>query len=123
MITLKQPDITTVQSNGPSGSVTTVTDTLFVSSVRFDMAVGAMYATIERGTTVNGVFTSNFPTLQVTVNPDGSFISSDGSWSGSVGAIAAQLVNTLAAEFDQFIIASGSLSGTIVPEVLPAQTS
>jgi hypothetical protein len=119
MITLSQPDVTIVQQTGPGVSITTTTDTLFVSSVRFDMAVGAMYAVIQRGTMVEGVFVSNMATLDIVVNPDGSFRSSDGTWSGSVGPIAAQLVDTLAGEFDQFIIASGALSGTIVPEVPP----
>ena len=111
MITLNTPDVTTIQSNGPSGSVTTITNTLFVSSVTLDMTTGAIYATIQRGALLNGIFTPNFPTLQVTVNPDGSFISQDGTWSGSVGAIAASLVASLKTQFDQFILASGAVSG------------
>jgi hypothetical protein len=112
MITLNQSDVTTIQSTGPGGITTVITDTLFVSGVKFDMTVGAIYAMIQRGTMVKGAFVSNMDTLEVVVNPDGSFISSDGTWSGSVGAIAASLITSLKAQFDQFILASGSISGT-----------
>lgn len=112
MIKLNTPYTTTVQHlSGTTVASSVVTDTLYVQDVRLDFSTGAMYATIQRGTTVNGVFASNYPPLDVTVNPDGSFISSDGTWSGSV-ASAPGLVTQLKSTFDQFILASGAVTGT-----------
>ena len=117
MIKLDTPYTTTVQYLSGSTVVdSTVTDTLYVKKVALDFATGAMYATIARGTTdpVTGVFESNYPDLDIVVNPDGTFISTDGtSWKGSV-ASAPQLVAQLAGEFDQFITASGSVTGKSV---------
>lgn len=112
MILLNQADVTTIQKTGPGVAQTVVTDTLYITQVTIDFTSGAMYATIQRGTG-RTPFVSNMDSLQVVVNPDGSFISTDGTWSGSVGAIAASLVATLRAQFDQFILASGSVTGTI----------
>lgn len=111
MILLNAVDVTTIQKSGPGVSQTITTDTLFVSSVTIDFTSGAMYATIQRGT--GTPFGSNMDALQVTVNPDGSFISTDGTWAGTVGGIAASLVASLRAQFDQFILASGKVSGTV----------
>jgi hypothetical protein len=110
MILLSAGDITTVQHTGPGVSQTTVTDTLYITSVTIDLTTGALYATIQRGT--GTPFVSNLTTQQVTVNPDGSFISSDGTWTGSVGTVAATLVTSLRNQFDQFILASGAVTGT-----------
>ena len=100
----------TVQSSTFNGVTTTVmTDTLFVSSVRIDFTTGALYATILKGT--GTPFVCNLPPVEVCVNPDGSFVSSDGLWNGSV-ASAPQLVAQLKAAFDGFILASGTVTGT-----------
>ena len=112
MIKLNTPYTTTVQYlSGTTVASSVVTDTLYVQNVTLDFSTGAMYATIQRGTTVNGVFASNYPSLNVVVNPDGSFISDDGTWHGTV-ASAPGLVAQLKSTFDQFILASGSVTGT-----------
>lgn len=110
MILLDAADITTIQKTGPGVSETTTTDTLFISSVIIDLTTGAMYATIQRGG--GNPFAANMDPLQITVNPDGSFISEDGTWSGSV-ASAPLLVASLRSQFDQFILASGKVTGTL----------
>jgi hypothetical protein len=113
MITLTGTSITTIQYlSGASVIGSDVTDTLYVQNVKLDFSTGAMYATIARGTVVNGVFTSNYPSVSVTVNPDGSFISSDGKWTGSLGASATTLVAQLKSTFDQFILGTGLIQGT-----------
>lgn len=112
MIVLAQPYTTTIKYlSGATVSSSTVTDTLYVREVRLDFSTGAMYATIDRGTVVNGVFTQNYPSVQVIVNPDGSFLSDDGKWSGALQS-APIMIAQLKQQFDQFILASGSVSGT-----------
>jgi hypothetical protein len=109
MIKLDAAYVTTVQKTLGGVSQTTTTDTLFVSDVRIDFTTGAMYATIRRGT--GTPFANNMDILQITVNPDGSFISQDGTWQGSV-ASAPALVSSLKSQFDGFILASGKVTGT-----------
>ena len=100
----------TVASSTFNGETTTVTtDTLFISDVRLDMRTEAIYATVQKGT--GSPFVSNLSSIDICVNPDGSFISSDGTWSGSVQSAPA-LVAQLKATFDQFILASGKVTGT-----------
>jgi hypothetical protein len=114
MIKLSGNFITTQQTlSGTTVSSSVVTDTLFVTDVRMDFITGALYATIQRGTLVNGVFTSNYQQVQITVNPDGSFVSSDGSWKGTLSSIAT-LVAGLKSQFDAFVLASGLVTGTAV---------
>lgn len=113
MITLTGNSVTSVQTTFDGESATTTTDALFVSKVSLDFETNALYATIQRGTVVNGVFQSNFASLKVTVNPDSSFVSSDGSWQGNLPAgTVAQLMATLAGQFDNFILSSGAVTGT-----------
>lgn len=119
MIKLDPQFITTQQSTFDGSTSTTITDTLFVSNVSLDFTTGALYATIQRGTVIQfdsntSSFQSNFPSLQLTVNPDGSFMSNDGAWSGSLGGAVAGLVAALRAQFDQFILASGGVTGTAI---------
>jgi len=112
MIKLSSQNITTIQylyGGTIVGSV--VTDTLYVKSVRIDFSTGALYATISRGTIVDGVFAENYPSVDIVVNPDGSFISSDGKWQGSLGPTASSLVAQLASTFDNFILAAGLVDG------------
>lgn len=111
MILLDAADVTTIQKTGPGVSETTTTDTLFISSVTIDLASGSMYATIQRGG--GNPFLANMDPLQVIVNPDGTFYSSDGTWSGSVGLNAPLLVAQLRATFDHFILASGKVTGIL----------
>ena len=115
MIKLNTPYTTTVQYlSGNTVVSATVTDTLYVQSVSIDFSTGALYATIARGTVNDqGMFGQNYPSLEVVVNPDGSFLSNDSTWRGSLGGNAAALIAQLRSTFDQFILASGSVSGTI----------
>lgn len=113
MIKLDVPFTTTIQYlSGDSVVGAVVTDTLYVQKVVLDFSTGAIYATIARGTTVNGVFGQNYPSVDIIVNPDGSFISSDGKWSGSIVS-APTIVGQLKTQFDQFILASGLVKGQI----------
>lgn len=112
MIKLDVPYTTTVQYLAGNTVVSSVTtDTLYVREVRMDFSTGSMYALIDRGTVINGVFGSNYPSLEIIVNPDGSFTSPDGStWVGTVASSPA-LVAQLKTTFDQFLLASGKITG------------
>lgn len=113
MIQLATANQTTVQYlEGTTVVSSTVTDTLFVQSVRIDFSTGSLYATIARGTLVNGVFSQNYPSVDIVVNPDGSFVSSDNKWEGNLGAQASSLVAQLKTTFDNFVLAAGLVSGT-----------
>ncbi len=113
MIVLLTPYTTTVQYlTGTTVSDSVITDTLYVREVRLDFASGAMYATIDRGTVVNGVFTQNYPSVEIVVNPDGSFISNDKKWQGTL-TTAPAFVAQLKGQFDQFVLAAGLVQGTI----------
>ena len=119
MIKLDIPYTTTVQYlSGTTVVSSTLTDTLYVRTVTLDFSTGSMYATIARGTTnpTTGVFESNYPELSIVVNPDGTFSTPDGiTWSGQV-ASAPQLVAQLATTFDQFVAASGSVTGKVLSD-------
>lgn len=112
MIVLDTPHTTTVQYLAGDKVVgSTVTDTLYVKQVTIDFNTGALYATLHRGTIINGEFSQNYAPLDLVVNPDGSFSTTDGvSWVGQVDA-APQLVAQLKATFDQFILMSGKVTG------------
>lgn len=113
MITLSN-HVTTIKYFDDANVVSSViTDTLYVQNVNLDFSTGAMYATIARGIVVNGVFASNYPSVNIVVNPDGSFISNDGKWSGNLGATASNLVTQLKTTFDQFVLGAGLVQGTI----------
>jgi hypothetical protein len=60
------------------------------------------------------VFSQNYPSVDIVVNPDGSFISSDGVWVGSLGAQATSLVAQLRATFDNFVLAAGLVQGAVI---------
>jgi hypothetical protein len=110
MILLDANLITAIITKVGANSKTITTDTLLVSSVTLDLEVGAIYAEIKRGT--GTPFVENMDPVSLTVNPDGSFISSDGLWSGSLGSVAAGLIATLRTQFDQFILASGQVASS-----------
>lgn len=116
MIKLTGNSPTTIQYlSGGTVDSSVVTDTLYIKSVTVDFSSGAMYAHIARGSTdANGFFFENYPAVDLVVNPDGSFISSDGKWKGSVSS-APSLVAQLQAEYDAFITSSGLITGTSVP--------
>lgn len=104
---------TVVQHTFNGETETDTTDTLFVSDARLDFRSGALYATIEKGSVVDGQFVQNLDSVEVTVNPDGTFVSNDGLWTGQIPS-APTLLATLKAEFDQFVLASGTISGKTV---------
>jgi hypothetical protein len=113
MITLSTPYVTTTTSTLGGQTNTSVTDTLFVSYVEINFSPASIRAKIQRGTRVAGIFTQNISDVWVTVNADGSFTSSDGSFQGPAGALSvAALVSGLSTAFDGTILASGAITGT-----------
>ena len=114
MIKLDAPFQTVASSTFNGVTTTVLTNTLFISSVRIDFNTNAMYATIQKGTVdALGSFGANLSAVEICVNPDGTFVSSDGSWSGSVTSAPA-LVAQLKVAFDGFILASGTVTGSVV---------
>jgi hypothetical protein len=119
MITLAVASQTT--STTVFNGVTTVntTDTLFISYIEIGFDSGSVSAFIQKGTMVNGVFTSNLPKIRVNVNPDGSFSSNDpagpnGGWSGIIPNWSATLA-ALAAPLDGLLVAAALVQGTATP--------
>jgi hypothetical protein len=113
MITLSTPYVTTTTSTLGGQTNTAVTDTLFFSYVEINFSPAAIRAKIQRGTVVATVFTPNISDVWVTVNPDGSFSSSDGSFQGAAGALnVAALSAGLTTAFDGAILASGAVAGS-----------
>lgn len=113
MITLSPESITTSTAVFNGVTSTSVTDTLFVSYVELGFASGSVCAMIQKGTMVDGVFTPNMPQIRVDVQPDGSFLSNDGAWSGTIPNWAATLA-ALRAPFDGLLLGSGLVTGTAV---------
>lgn len=111
MIKLDTPFQTVASSTFNGVTNTVITDTLFVSDVRLDFTTGAIYATIRSGS--GTPFVPTIDPFEVCVNPDGSFISSNGTWTGAIAA-APVLVAQLRATFDQFVLGSGKITGTAV---------
>lgn len=112
MIRLDAQFQTTVQILSGGTVVNSVTtDTLLVSNVQIDFQQGVLHADIQRGSVVGGAFVANYPPVRVKVKDDGSFISDDASWHGTLPGLA-QLMNQLKSEFDQFILSSGFVTGT-----------
>jgi hypothetical protein len=102
MITLTDGLVTTIKYLAGANEIgSQTTDTLFISEVRIDFGTGAIYATIKRGYVDKEVFRENYPALSIVVNPDGSFISNDGKYTGTVPI--SQLVQGLSAQFDSFV--------------------
>ncbi len=111
MIKLDAAFITTDTTTMGEVTQVTATDTLQVSSVTIDLRAGELHATVLRGTLDQmGTFKPTMASLEILVKADGSFVSTDGSWSGAVAAAPA-LVAQLKATFDQFILLSGSVTG------------
>jgi hypothetical protein len=111
MIKLNADYITTVKTMlGLSVADIVTTDTLFVSRVDIDLASGTLYATIQRGT--GTPFVPNLDPVQLTLNSDGSFVSTDGMWNGNIGPAAGAIIASLKAQFDEFILASSKVTGT-----------
>lgn len=114
MLKLDTSYTTTVQYlSGTTVVSSVITDTLYVRNVNVDFSTGSMRATVDRGIEVNGIFESNYPSLDIIVNPNGTFSSLDGTWVGSV-ASAPQLVAQLKTTFDGFLLASGLITGKVV---------
>jgi hypothetical protein len=114
MVKLDSTYTTSVQHMfGGAVQSTTVTDTIQVFSVALNLTTSIISAVLKRGTVVDGKFVENMPSLQITVNPDGSFLSTDGTWSGSMPpASLAALFTSLGSTFDQFILGSGAVTGS-----------
>ena len=114
MIKLDAAFITNVQHTlGTTVVSTTVTDTLQVFSATLNLSTSIITAVVKRGTVTNSVFVENMTPLIINVNPDGSFMSTDGTWSGTMPAASVTaLFTSLKTSFDQFILASGAVTGT-----------
>jgi hypothetical protein len=111
MIQLDASSVSTEQHTFGGQVISSITtDALFVSNVSLDFTTGAIYATLSRGTLVNGTFQANYPDLHITVNPDGSFVS-DGAWNGTVPS-APLLVAELKSQFDLMLLSTGLVQGT-----------
>jgi hypothetical protein len=113
MIQLAPASVTTSTAVFNGVSTVTTTDTLFVSYVELGFESGSVVAMIQKGTTVDGVFIMNMPQIRVDVQPDGSFLSNDGAWSGTIPNWAATLA-ALRAPFDGLLLGSGLVTGTAV---------
>ena len=97
MITLATPYVTTTVATINGVATTATTDTLFVSAVNINFSTGVLRAVLQRGTIVSGSFSANQPPIQVSVQPDGTFQSLDGSWKGTINTNA--LISALASLF------------------------
>lgn len=113
MIKLSAPSTTTVTSVFNGVTSVFITDTLHVSYVELNLPAGQVSAMIQRGTMVNGVFTMTQPQLRVNINPDGTFHSQDGAWSGTLPNWSTALA-TIAASFDNLLLSAGLVTGTEV---------
>ena len=110
MIKLDPSFVTTIQTT--MGGVTSIAtaDTLRVSYAELDLTNGNVMVMADQGALVNSVFIPSISRLRIQFNADGTFSSSDGSWSGSIDTSA--LVAQLKATLDQFILTSGKITGT-----------
>jgi hypothetical protein len=88
-----------------------------ICKVWLDLIAKTIQAKIQRGTVIAGVFVENMAPLLISVGPDGSFTSSDATWSGAVAA-AAGLIDSLCSALDRFIVAAGM--GTVAVPTVPA---
>lgn len=111
MITLNAASITTNTSVFNSKPTVTVTDTLLISYMELNFPAGSVTAMIQRGTMVNGVFTPSQPQLRVNVNPDGTFASTDGQWTGTLPNWVATYA-ALALNFENLLLSAGLVAGT-----------
>ena len=113
MISLDAASTTTASSTRGGQTVTATTDTLVVRYVELNLVEGSILAIIDRGTMANGVFVATDIPLWVDVHADGTFSSRDGAWKGTV-ATAGTIIAGLKQAFDQFLLASGAVTGTAV---------
>lgn len=113
MITLATQDQTTLTTVFNGVTTTTLTDTLFVSYIEINFESGTVSAFIQKGTIVNGDFVCNLPKIRVNVNPDGTFSSSDGQWTGTIPNWSPTLA-ALASPLDGLVTGAGLVSGTVV---------
>lgn len=116
MIKLSDQFQTKASSTFNGATTETVTDSLFVSDVRIDFAAGTIVAMLQKGyvpAEYPDVFRQTLDAITVTVNKDGSFVSSDGLWSGTIKELPV-FFGSLKTAFDQFVLASGQVIGAIV---------
>ena len=113
MIALATQDQTTSTTVFNGVTTTSQTDTLFVSYIEINFESGTVSAFIQKGTVVNGAFVCNLPKIRVNVNPDGTFSSSDGLWTGAIPNWSPTLA-ALAAPLDGLVVGAGLVAGTTV---------
>ena len=113
MIALAMQDQTTSTTVFNGVTTTSQTDTLFVSYIEINFESGTVSAFIQKGTVVNGAFVCNLPKIRVDVQPDGSFRSNDGNWSGTIPNWTATLAQ-LRAPFDGLLLGVGLVQGTAI---------
>ena len=113
MIALSMQDQTTSTTVFNGQTTTTLTDTVFVSYIEINFESGTVSAFIQKGTIVNGDFVCNLPKIRVNVNPDGTFSSSDGQWTGTIPNWSPTLA-ALASPLDGLVTGAGLVSGTVV---------
>ena len=111
MIKLSPASITTTTAVFNGVTSTTVTDTLVVSYVELNLPAGSVVAMLDRGTMVDGVFTPDQPRLRVDVQADGTFLSQDGAWSGTLPNWSVAL-KALASSLDGLLLSAGLVTGT-----------
>ena len=113
MIKLDASSTTTSTAVFNGVSTVTTTDTLLISYMELSFPMGSVTVMVQRGTMVNGVFTPNLSQLRINVNPDGTFASQDGTWSGTLPNWAATL-KVIAGQFDGLLLSAGLVSGTAI---------
>ena len=113
MITLSPASTTTSTAVFNGVSTVTTTDTLLISYMELSFPSGSVTAMVQRGTMVNGIFTPNQSQLRINVNPDGTFASQDGTWSGILPNWAATYA-ALLLSFENLLLTSGLVTGTAV---------
>jgi len=113
MITLSAASTTTIQDTFNGQVKTITTDTLFVSYAELSFASGSIMAIIQRGTMVGTppVFVPNMSPLRVQLNADGTFASTDGTWTGATTSAPA-LIASLKSTLDNFVLGAGKVTGT-----------
>jgi hypothetical protein len=113
MIKLDPESVTTATSTRGGQTTTSTTDTLVVRYVEMNLVEGGILAIIDRGQMVGDKFVATEVPLWVDVKSDGSFASRDGIWTGKVDS-APKITAGLKDAFDDFLLASGAVSGKVV---------
>lgn len=114
MITLAPQYITSATRTFNGQTITNTTDTMRISYAELDLVGGSVMCMVERGTVIGGAFTPNMSKLRIQLNADGTFASTDGSWSGTVPVAVVQgFVSGLTSAFQQFVLGAGAVQGSV----------